>query len=114
MRISDWSSDVCSSDLSWRRAGARGSSLRGARLPYRSGCGHDHAACATISRCLLEVEPHALKIGRASCRERVCQYVYISAVAVSFKKKTQNNKHYYTKRNITQHIAHSNHPINLI
>src|SRR3546814_17290875 len=27
-------------------------------------------------------------IGRASCRERVCQYVYISVVAVSLKKQT--------------------------
>src|SRR3546814_10979808 len=27
------------------------------------------------------------KIGRASCRERVCQYVVISVVAVSLKKK---------------------------
>src|SRR3546814_13816231 len=27
------------------------------------------------------------KHGRASCRERVCQYVYISVVAVSLKKK---------------------------
>src|SRR3546814_16847062 len=27
------------------------------------------------------------EIGRASCRERVCQYVYISVVAVSLKKK---------------------------
>src|SRR3546814_20045594 len=27
------------------------------------------------------------KIGRASCRERVCQYVEISVVAVSLKKK---------------------------
>src|SRR6056297_2431589 len=29
----------------------------------------------------------AAEIGRASCRERVCQYVYISGVAVSLKKK---------------------------
>src|SRR3546814_14603230 len=29
------------------------------------------------------------KIGRASCRERVCQYVSISVVAVSLKKKTR-------------------------
>src|SRR3546814_13017991 len=29
-----------------------------------------------------------LEIGRASCRERVCQYVSISVVAVSVKKKT--------------------------
>src|SRR3546814_5566690 len=28
-----------------------------------------------------------LEIGRASCRDRVCQYVYISVVAVSLKKK---------------------------
>src|SRR3546814_13225637 len=31
------------------------------------------------------------KIGRASCRERVCQYVWVSVVALSLKKK--NNKH---------------------
>src|SRR3546814_14659155 len=29
------------------------------------------------------------EIGRASCRERVCQYVSISVVAVSFKKKSK-------------------------
>src|SRR3546814_11924492 len=29
------------------------------------------------------------EIGRASCRERVCQYVYISVFAVSLKKKKQ-------------------------
>src|SRR3546814_17115701 len=28
-----------------------------------------------------------LKIGRAACRERVCQYVYISVVGGSLKKK---------------------------
>src|SRR3546814_17262710 len=31
------------------------------------------------------------EIGRASCRERVCQYVWISGVAVSLKKKTHKN-----------------------
>src|SRR3546814_19874405 len=29
-----------------------------------------------------------LQLGRASCRVRVCQYVYIPVVAVSLKKKT--------------------------
>src|SRR3546814_14502215 len=29
------------------------------------------------------------EIGRESCRERVCQYVYISVVAVSLKKQTK-------------------------
>src|SRR3546814_10647177 len=31
-----------------------------------------------------------VEIGRASCRERVCQYVSISVVAVSLKKKIEN------------------------
>src|SRR3546814_14499792 len=32
-------------------------------------------------------EPDAPEIGRASCREQVCQYVLISVAAVSLKKK---------------------------
>src|SRR3546814_13086710 len=32
------------------------------------------------------------KIGRAPCRERVCQYVDISVVAVSLKKKKDNTQ----------------------
>src|SRR3546814_13247866 len=40
----------------------------------------------------------AWQIGRASCRERVCQYVSISVVAVSFKKK-------HTKQH-TDHVRH--------
>src|SRR3546814_11023672 len=37
-----------------------------------------------------------LEIGRASCRERVCQYVYISVVAGSLTKKTytEHKKNY--------------------
>src|SRR3546814_16041731 len=31
-------------------------------------------------------------IGRASCRERVCQYVYISVVGVALKKKRIDNE----------------------
>src|SRR3546814_4521111 len=34
-----------------------------------------------------------LEIGRASCRERVCQYVSISVVAVSLKKQQQKQYH---------------------
>src|SRR3546814_18345466 len=33
----------------------------------------------------------AREIGRASCRERVCQYVSISVVAVSLQKKNKTN-----------------------
>src|SRR3546814_18570685 len=32
-----------------------------------------------------------IEIGRASCRERVCQYVSISVVAVTLKKKSNMN-----------------------
>src|SRR3546814_867431 len=35
----------------------------------------------------LPLAPFPDEIGRASCRERVCQYVWISVVAVSLKKK---------------------------
>src|SRR3546814_12618964 len=35
---------------------------------------------------------NAAKIGRASCRERVCQYVEISVVAVSLKKENRTIK----------------------
>src|SRR3546814_11663143 len=41
---------------------------------------------------LVDTDPgvdDALEIGRASCRERVCQYVYHSGVAVNLKKKTK-------------------------
>src|SRR3546814_12886110 len=34
-----------------------------------------------------------LQIGRALCRERVCQYVSISGVAGTFKKKITTTKH---------------------
>src|SRR3546814_11039918 len=41
-----------------------------------------------------EHRPQRAEIGRASCRERVCQYVEISVVAVSLKKnkKKANNQ----------------------
>src|SRR3546814_2700307 len=66
MRISDWSSDVCSSDL-----------LRaldvpvGAYIPDRlmEGYGPSGAALVRIG------EAGSKQIGRASCRERVCQHV---------------------------------------
>src|SRR3546814_9183822 len=63
MRISDWSSDVCSSDL--------GSGFdypapdpHPDRRPYPTRKRGDHRAAMVV-----------WEIGRASCRERVCQYV---------------------------------------
>src|SRR3546814_7372281 len=60
MRISDWSSDVCSSDLHVvRQACAQRFAQAVARWPFaRLGGDVGHQ-----------------QIGRASCRERVCQYV---------------------------------------
>src|SRR3546814_16298571 len=104
MRISDWSSDVCSSDLIdaqrvvfnsryleyfdigiteyWRAAGVHdrwpGHSspefhVARAEVDYKVPILLDEEIdiCVRASR----VGTSSMKIGRASCRERVCQYV---------------------------------------
>src|SRR3546814_10939692 len=53
-----------------------------------------HYWIATIG--ILLYIPAMWEIGRASCRERVCQSVSITVVAGSLKKK-QSNKHTVTK-----------------
>src|SRR3546814_5601428 len=65
MRISAWSSDVCSSDLVEieRRGGPPISQSRLSILLREKG-GSAGGVPATVRQ-----------IGRASCRERVCQYV---------------------------------------
>src|SRR3546814_12915817 len=91
MRISDWSSDVCSSDLFHERDSMEPVSF--ADLIERAESG-----LVTVLDVRPEDEfahshlPGALnillsQIGRASCRERVCQCVEISVVAVSLKTK---------------------------
>src|SRR3546814_17626505 len=103
MRISDWSSDVCSSDLS-------------ARTPSTSnGCAPRHwpsatspsssttylgprSPAATSPRASNEpparppATPTIRPTGRGSCRERVCQYVEISAGVVAITKQLLLNK----------------------
>src|SRR3546814_16092764 len=107
MRISDWSSDVCSSDLEYHFvdvAGSRDAPERSRRFAaLLSGIGadvlHVHGLAFAgdafaVSRRLPRMPPilcqdHADRppqIGRASCRERVCQDVLIQVVAVSLKK----------------------------
>src|SRR3546814_4451640 len=72
MRISDWSSDVCSSDL----AGACDAI---AMHPAAIHPANDKVAPQT--RLLIRIDRYLRaagatnQIGRASCRERVCQYV---------------------------------------
>src|SRR3546814_2410798 len=65
MRISDWSSDVCSSDL-FELEGER-CKILAAEVVHPA----ETVAGATPGVTLDDT----LKIGRASCRERVCQYV---------------------------------------
>src|SRR3546814_11928073 len=113
MRISDWSSDVCSSDL----AEAEELPLEWPLLPYTvpaSPAEPEHFYRVTmepeqfadevgrlqglwpaldmhLGAAQQSLRPparalshwHLAQIGRASCRERVCPYVYISVVAVS-------------------------------
>src|SRR3546814_13842708 len=113
MRISDWSSDVCSSDLLLGKIPAATLDLRqGIRRFAHSG----KDRVVTISHgfvqprrrsCMLRAKFNApktrkvngrtsdivdgfvcnQKIGSASLRERVCQYVEISVGAVSLNKK---------------------------
>src|SRR3546814_12996533 len=101
MRISDWSSDVCSSDLDDREilvdgpkfvlerfaGGARTIALPDgvtAWLIPVTGNGLADGVAFAAGECLtltgtVQIAADAgadlLQIGRASCRERVCQYV---------------------------------------
>src|SRR3546814_14637879 len=95
MRISDWSSDVCSSDLDscYRvpAAGGVNSSIKDLTIWMMAQMGR--APDVLPDGALDEVQeprvgtPGEKQIGKASCRERGCQYGYISVVAVSYKKK---------------------------
>src|SRR3546814_14665813 len=93
MRISDWSSDVCSSDLPPRIEIILVDIEPGATVAVA-----DHARLARLRR-RGPAQPgpavgavHAGGIGSASCRERVWQYVSLSWVSVSFKKKIATKK----------------------
>src|SRR3546814_8459573 len=77
MRISDWSSDVCSSDLAALLADRdAGAGRRGeARRPHAAGPGADDEEIVVVPRHVRSAIPGPWEIGRASCRARVCQYV---------------------------------------
>src|SRR3546814_12323868 len=112
MRISDWSSDVCSSDLPPRRPRVRTSLCRTCRLnpPAQASTGdvpsalrrlvaahlvgrrvavpferaRPARALALVVAIVLEAR---LELGRSSCWESVCRYWLISVVAGYLKKK---------------------------
>src|SRR3546814_9346914 len=78
MRISDWSSDVCSSDLNSPLDGAiprwEPKPRFGSRNPRQFNRSSIAPGCY-ISFVLRSILFSLVEIGRASCRERVCQYV---------------------------------------
>src|SRR3546814_4822574 len=69
MRISDWSSDVCSSDLTQVRV--LEDVLQDAYLRAREKIGQLRDPQALDAW----LTPSSPQIGRASCRARACQYV---------------------------------------
>src|SRR3546814_13335904 len=99
MRISDWSSDVCSSDLLVRleRAPRRPQQPRTVSHAFKHAGDHlgrfvvdqiiDHVADVDVARVARRQE-----IGRAACWERECQYVLVSVVAGSLQKKTTTQR----------------------
>src|SRR3546814_19614889 len=89
MRISDWSSDVCSSDLYALDAEAAQppTHLAGRQRGERAG---QHPAWVVAAG---EPAVRDAEIGRASCRESVWQYVWISVVAGSLTNKTNEMSH---------------------
>src|SRR3546814_12314797 len=104
MRISDWSSDVCSSDLPHRNSGGRhsrsgnslGSKATGGRYDSQlERTFHDTGPVSADHRDRRRRSRRQCRqqqIGRASCRERVCPYVYISVVAVSLTTTNDQSK----------------------
>src|SRR3546814_16612127 len=113
MRISDWSSDVCSSDLT--RTVAACAKPIGTMKVSDASC----SATACAATAAVEIHPISMtaaentpasnawliaigvpirviwtkrEIGRESCRERVSQKVSISVVAVSIKQKQKKNQ----------------------
>src|SRR3546814_14720174 len=114
MRISDWSSDVCSSDLMSRsldelevdffavqqrvRADREDQHQAGEELPGGGGEAH-HVHAGAHHEEEEEAEQRAqhvrlAQIGRASCRESVCQSECISVIAVSLMKTTNQPQQY--------------------
>src|SRR3546814_5653476 len=80
MRISDWSSDVCSSDLDLfhgngqvRKPGLGDRTAGADELFAHHELGRRVDRLDRLQKIALQMEDR--EIGRASCRERVCQYV---------------------------------------
>src|SRR3546814_1985917 len=78
MRISDWSSDVCSSDLptiAWQLVDHPARECYDLSSLVSVGYGGAPSAPDLVRLIHQHLGAMPGKIGRASCRERVCQYV---------------------------------------
>src|SRR3546814_2583407 len=85
MRISDWSSDVCSSDLRIHAVfDASLASVHDGRLGQMTDEQRVSVGLAIVAQreqemffgiLKAQIVDWRMEIGRASCRERVCQYV---------------------------------------
>src|SRR3546814_14629934 len=106
MRISDWSSDVCSSDLPDRESDERQRQAKTALMQRvnQAYAANDLLALLELQLEIEQIDPSHIanagearlkhynkEIGRESCRERVCQYVWIQVVALQVKQKKKNN-----------------------
>src|SRR3546814_19921710 len=110
MRISDWSSDVCSSDLEEKLDELRKGRSRVLETEHTIILNWSPSIFDVISELVIanqsrrnprivimankdkvemedEIATKVTEIGRASCRERGCQYVWIWGVAGDLKKK---------------------------
>src|SRR3546814_8408039 len=85
MRISDWSSDGCSSDLprrsspvrtAWQSTASASSDVSSSIIAAsRSSTNMIPKGAAQVYEQPIAILPIVEEIGRSSCRERVCQYV---------------------------------------
>src|SRR3546814_2157307 len=76
MRISDWSSDVCSSDLiPWALGLIATRSLDGVVPGIHELVARNRQRIENGIAAHAALQAVRAEIGRASCRERVCQYV---------------------------------------
>src|SRR3546814_12678853 len=113
LRISDWSSDVCSSDLAVKETAGSMAMDEGHRQwsqRVRLVIGNAKAVPSPGGLGGGEKGGFPRQIGRASCRERVCQYVWISVVDVSLQN---NSICKYVLQHIVLTFAISNVPTDL-
>src|SRR3546814_16271416 len=100
MRMSDWSSDVCASDLldgvGGEAAGMRRDiAVEALRPGGERLVAQPEGVADLVQRHHPGIPPGGQRagvveeIGRESCRERVCRSVWLSVVAVSYKQKMQ-------------------------